>query len=233
MGYRVPVVTLLGVLSGCFIGVDGNGHRVTESRRVREVSRVENNSSLDVDISQGDAFEVRVRIDSNLQRVVDVWVSDDTLQIDTDTWLADPSSGPHVLITMPRIERLEQRGSGDMFAAWFEQEDDVALRLAGSGDMRFEGSVPRIRADLHGSGDIQLSGSTEFAELTVQGSGDLDASDLVAAGADLTVEGSGDLRARVDGQVDARVKGSGDVDISGDVERGNFSEHGSGHIQVH
>jgi hypothetical protein len=225
-------ICVFGLFSGCF-GVEGDGNRVTETRRVREVSRIANDSQFDVDISQGDKFEVRVRIDSNLQRYVETRVQGDTLVIDSDAWTVDERPGPHVLITMPRLDSIGNDGSGDVFAAWFEHDDDVHLQLSGSGDLAFEGSVPRITADVAGSGDLHLSGNTEFAELTIEGSGDINANDLVAAGAEVNIEGSGNLRVTVDGPVDARIDGSGDVDLSGAVQRGRFHESGSGSINVH
>lgn len=228
---RAVVVLVLGVLSGCF-GLHGNGDRVTERRRTSEFTEIENNTSLDVEIAQGEAFEVRVRIDSNLQKFVDTRVVGETLVIESDAWFSHLAPGPHVFVTMPRIERIHNDGSGDVFAAWFEQDEDVRLELTGSGDLTFEGSVPRISAEVDGSGDLHLTGTTELAELTNDGSGDIDASELTAARATVSVEGSGDLHLRVDGRVDARIDGSGDVELSGAVKRGNFSEHGSGRIHV-
>jgi len=232
MDFRAFGTCAVVLLSGCW-AVDGNGDRVTERRRVPEVSRISNDSQFDIDITQGDSFEVRVRIDSNLQKHVETEVRGDTLVIDSDAWVVDAESGPHVLITMPRLESLGNHGSGSVFASWFDEPEDVHVFLSGSGDISFEGTAPQIFAELEGSGDLHLAGSTEFAELTLDGSGDIEASDLVAAGAEVEIEGSGDLRLRVDGRVDARVDGSGDVELSGEVERGSFSETGSGNINVH
>ena len=232
MSFRALGASVLVLLSGCW-AVDGNGDRVTERRRIPEVSRISNESQFDVDISQGDTFEVRVRIDSNLQKHVDTEVRGDTLVIDSDAWVVDSQSGPHVLITMPRLDSLSSGGSGSVFAAWFDASEDVYLRLSGSGDLGFEGTAPRIVADLDGSGDMHLNGSSDFVELTLDGSGDIEANGLVAAGADVEVDGSGDLRVTVDGPVDARADGSGDVELSGAVKRGHFTESGSGDIHVH
>lgn len=89
--------------------------------------------------------------------------------------------------------------TGDVFAEWLEQEDEVDhLRLARSGDLTFEGEVPGIVADVDGSGDMRLGGSTEYAELTVHGSGDLDAYALSASEADIIV----DLSVTIDGPVE-------------------------------
>lgn len=230
MEYRAFAALVL--LTGCW-AVDGNGDRVTERRRIPEVSRIANESQFDVDISQGDTFEVRVRIDSNLQKHVDTEVRGDTLVIDSEAWVVDSEAGPHVLITMPRLDSLSNNGSGSVFAAWFEEPEEVHLRLSGSGDLGFEGSAPSIVAELDGSGDMHLSGTADFVELTLDGSGDIEANGLVAASADVAVDGSGDLRLTVDGPVDARADGSGDVELSGGVQRGDFSESGSGDIRVH
>jgi hypothetical protein len=233
MQFRALSLCLLGCLSGCFWGVDGNGRPVTESRGVREVSQIDNDSLLDVEIVPGDRFDVRVRIDSNLQRHVETYISEDTLKIQWDPWLVDQPPGPHVLITMPVLTSLQNHGSGTVFAGYFEQDEEVEIELGGSGDLIFEGDVPRLRADLFGSGDMRLSGNTGFVELTLDGSGDIDALELAAAEADIYLDGSGDIRASVDGPVDARIDGSGDVDLSGEVERGDFTSHGSGNIHVH
>jgi hypothetical protein len=231
MKYSALAVSLMGLYSGCF-GEDGNGKRVTQTRRIPEAIQVINDSPFEVDISQGERFEVRVSIDSNLQRFVETSVRGDTLRIEHDDWIYDMVSGPHVLITMPKVESIENRGSGDVFASWFEQEEEVLLHLGGSGNLSFEGSVSRVTADLRGSGDLHLSGETDFADLAVHGSGDVDANDLRAGEAVVISEGSGDVRLTVDGRVDASLDGSGDVELSGDVERGRFEESGSGEIRV-
>lgn len=218
-------------LMGC-VAEEGNGHVVEEKRRAADFSRVDNDSPLEVDISQGDAPEVRVRIDSNLQRFVETHVHGDTLLIESSAWIIDLPPGPHVTITLPALEGLENHGSGDVFAASFEQDADIQLRLSGSGNLTFDGSSPRIDAAVSGSGDMYLSGSTDYAELELDGSGDLDAVDLIAMQADISLDGSGDVRARIEGPVDARTEGSGDIELSGDLEKGHFSEHGSGRIRV-
>lgn len=218
-------------LFGC-VAEQGNGHLVTEKRHVSDFSGIDNDSPFEVDVNQGDALEVRVRIDSNLQRFVETHVHGDTLLVESSAWVVDLPPGPHVTITLPTLKNLENHGSGDVFAATFEQDEDLALRLAGSGNLTFDGALPRVTAAVRGSGDMYLSGSTDYAELALHGSGDLDALDLVAMQADITAGGSGDVRARVEGPVDARTDGSGDIELSGDLDKGQFSEHGSGRIYV-
>jgi hypothetical protein len=229
--FGLCLVFALPCLSGC-VAEQGNGHVVEEKRRAASFSRVDNDSSLEVDISQGDEQELRVRIDSNLQRFVEARVQGDTLLIETSAWIVDLPPGPHVAITLPQLDGLENQGSGDVFAATFEQDKGIQLRLSGSGNLTFDGATPRVDAAVSGSGDMYLSGSTDYAELELEGSGDLDAVDLVAMQADITLDGSGDVRARIEGPVDARTDGSGDIEISGDPEKGHFSEHGSGRIVV-
>jgi hypothetical protein len=220
-------VISLACLSGC-VGVEGNGNPVDQTRRLTDFSRIENDSPFQVDVTQGDSFEVVVRIDSNLQRFVDMRVHDDKLLIESGAWISDMQFGPHVMIKMPELASLENAGSGVVHAGPFEQARNLQLDLSGSGDLIFEGAVRRLDAAVHGSGNMSLSGEADF----VVGSGDLDAFDLAADEADVSVEGSGDLRAQVDGPVDASTEGSGDIELAGDLEKGRFSERGSGHIRV-
>jgi hypothetical protein len=233
MRFRACVLSLVGLCAACEWGEEGNGRRVTQTRNVAEVGEIGNFSPFNVDISQGDKFEVRVSIDSNLQRFVGTVVHGDMLRIEFDDRVSEMVSGPHVLITVPRVTAILNHGTGNVFAAWIEQDEDVELNVSGTGDLAFSGSVPEMTAALRGPGNLHLSGEAAFADIALEGTGDVDANDLTAAGAVVDVPGSGDVRLRVNGMVDAQVAGSGDVELTGDVQPGLFSETGSGHIRAH
>jgi hypothetical protein len=221
-------------LPACQIGVDGNGKRATEPRAVGDFSRVESDSSLDVHVAQADASSVTVSIDSNLLPYVATRVSGSTLIIDVDQWsIGDTVQGPHVLVTMPQLEHAALNGSGRLEVVGFHQDQPIDLDLEGSGDVTFTGDVPGLTALVAGSGDMRLEGTAGALDLRVDGSGAIDAGPCTAASADVSVSGSGDVAMTVTGVARVSLSGSGNVDIYGGamLERSDVS--GSGSVRRH
>lgn len=221
------------LLPACWDGVDGNGVRVEEALALSGFSGVDNRSDLDVSVERGDVFGVVVSIDADLQELVAVRVEGDTLRIDTRENIGEHVSGPSVRVTMPSLLALTLDGAGSLDAFGFQEAGPVRVRVSGSGDIDYDGSAPQVTALVRGSGNLHVRGSTQRLEADVDGSGDLDARDLIATSASLSVNGSGDLTAFVDGPADARVSGSGDIDIFGKVMLTSSSTRGSGDIQLH
>jgi len=143
----VAAVTL--ATAGCGLyGVDGNGHRATETRPLQGFTAVVADGSLDVQIRSGDTFNVEVSIDSNLLHDARTDLTDggDTLSIDLDGPVWDILPGPHVIVTMPELQRAVLNGSGSVTATGFQQPDPLALELDGSGVLTYDGQVPSADA---------------------------------------------------------------------------------------
>jgi hypothetical protein len=221
-------------LSGCgFSGVDGNGHRVEETREAEAFSRVRSDASLDVKITQGDVPAVTVSIDSNLQRLVKTRVADDTLYIDLSDDVGDVVDGPHVLVTAPQLSAAKLAGSGNMTVVFAEPEQPLDLYLSGSGSLRFNGATAAIGAYLSGSGDIRLDGNTGDADLKLSGSGSIRGQQLETSCAAIVLSGSGDIAANVHDSVSVSLSGSGQIDLYGGASIDRYDNHGSGNIVQH
>lgn len=217
----------------CVQRFDGNGVLVEEARAARDFERVMANGGLDLTVSEGE-FAVTVRIDENLQPYVRTSVQGGTLRVSVDDGnIGDKLPGPHVLISMPALRDAETAGPGGVSAEGFVSEGPVSLELTGSGRLRWSGSAGALDAVLAGSGELAIEGSAESAVLLLRGSGALDARDLTASGARIEVDGSGNVSATVNGSVDARVEGSGTVDLYGRVIAGEFEPPDEDVISVH
>ncbi len=217
---------------GCGLyGVHGNGERASETRPLQGFTAVADQGSLDVQIQSGDAFSVEVSVDSNLVRDLRTDLTDGgaTLSIDMDGPVWDILPGPHVIVTMPALDRAVLNGSGSVSATGFQQTDPVALDLDGSGALTYDGEVPSAQVRSWGSGDMRLHGSATSLDARLDGSGNVDARDLAAMTADLSVSGSGSLSADVTASARVTLSGSGDIDLYGGavVERPSISGSGS------
>ena len=69
-------------------------------------------------------------------------------------------------------------------------------------------------------------------EAVVKGSGDIVAKNLTSEDANLTVIGSGDITAKATNQVQAQVKGSGDIYVTGNPKNVTQNTIGSGDISI-
>lgn len=235
MEIRFETVGLMMVATlataGCGLYVDGNGERATETRPLQGFTAVTADGPLDVQIQRGDAYNVEVSIDSNVLRDLRTDLVDGgaTLAIDLEGRFWDIISGPHVIITMPVLQRAVLNGSGSVSATDFQQTEPVALELDGSGTLTYSGQVPSAQVRSWGSGDVRLHGSTGSLDARLDGSGAVDARDFPTETADLSLSGSGDLSANVTGSARVTLSGSGNVDLYGGavVEHASLSGSGS------
>jgi len=221
------------VLPACIQGTDGNGQRSTELRAVSGFTRVESRGSLDVQLDQGPAFTTTVSIDSNLQRHVETRVEGTSLIIDVAGAIGDTVPGPHVLVTLPVLERATITGSGRITTTDFQQDQPVALDLDGSGDIVFTGTVPSVEGHLGGSGTVRISGAATSIDLSLDGSGTIDAAACRATDAAVSLSGSGRVATTATTTARVSLSGSGDVDLYGGATLTALSVSGSGGVHTH
>jgi hypothetical protein len=230
------LVTVAILAAGCGLyGEKGDGERATETRPLQGFTAVVADSSLDVQIQRGDMFNVEVSIDSNLldDLRTDLVDGGATLSIDTGHPVRDILPGPHVVVTMPALQRAALNGSGSVSASGFQQPDPVTLELDGSGTLTYEGEVPSAQIRSWGSGDVRLHGSASNLDARLDGSGDVNARDFPAATAALSLSGSGSLSATVTGSATVTVSGSGNVDLYGGAAVAGPYISGSGTLIQH
>jgi hypothetical protein len=208
----------LGLLaSGCAVvintGMDGSGHAVSESRPVSSVHQIEQSGSVDVEVSIGDTPSLSVYGDDNLISHVHTEQSGDSLRIWTDGWYSTHNRLQVKLVT-PNLNSLANNGSGDV----------TVLGLNGGA----------LRLNSNGSGNIRLNGSIDSLNANVHGSGDLLASRLAARNIDLELVGSGDAKLNATGALNfaATLRGSGSVTAAGQAKVLHGEVRGSGDLRL-
>lgn len=190
--------------------IDGSGDLVTQTRDLKEFSRIKLKGSMDLFITVGKDQEVKLTYDDNLIDLIETEVRGKTLTI----WCEESyssSRGSRIDISVPSLETVDLSGSGDI------EIHDL------KGDI-FEYSVA-------GSGDLTVGGKVDELEIKVSGSGDVDARELEAAEVYVRVSGSGDVRVFATESFDGRVSGSGDITFYGDPEHVSRHVSGSGDIR--
>lgn len=144
---------------------------------------------------------------------------------------------------------IEQHGSGD-----FEGDlnvKDLEMSLHGSGDAEISGVNGSLSVKQHGSGDFEgdnlhlgsayfsingsgnaeASGTSAMMELRQTGSGDFDGRSFQVKTAKVRKSSSGEADVYVTETIDAKISGSGDLNIKGSPDITNYSASGSGNIR--
>lgn len=191
-------------------GIKGSGDLITEERDVKSFKRIESNGAADIYVTVGEELSVKVTFDDNIIDLIETEVRGKTLKIGSRENYSSRRTCK-IEITVPELERVYLRGSGDIFVERLDSEF--------------------FEFKLSGSGSLVAEGSTDELDLRLSGSGEIDTRDLTAQEVYVSISGSGDVRVRAEESFDGRVSGSGDIAIYGNPQDFSKSISGSGNIR--
>ncbi len=216
--------------------IEGMGPIVEQELDLKEFSKISNDCSLDVHISEGTRQKV---IAKGHQNIIDrVRTS-----VINNEWSIDLQEGSYrnfkceIFIEMPNLELAKVDGSGDISIENFTAES-LHLHIDGSGNITMDEGLTSseelivevdgsgeiyitdldakdVKVDIDGSGDITLRGTCDFNKVKVFGSGDFRGFALEAEDCEIKVNASGDSEVNVIEDLEVIIEGSGDVYYKG------------------
>ena len=222
----------------------------SETRAVNaNVTDIDMNGAIDLTLRQGAVASMTVRGEQRLLGNVDTVQDGNKLQIGVKGMLLHKRLPLQVVLTLPAIDTVRIRGSGDSTINGFSG-DRLDVQLDGSGSVKFNGRFKDVNAVVRGSGDMEMNGGASdkvevalagSGEMTVvgsckefkasqTGSGELDAEHLAADVASVVLRGSGNSVVQANRSADVTVRGSGDVRVLGNPTERVVSRTGSGGV---
>ncbi|MGZ8291037.1 MAG: GIN domain-containing protein [Telluria sp.] len=194
-------------------GVKGDGRLASEQRPVTSLPGLDVSGPMHVDVRVGGKPGLSIEADSNLLPMIRSEVAGDTVRI----WIDGKVNTDHnirVTYNVPQLTHLRATGSGRMDVSGLNGAPLTFVKT--------------------GSGQAMLSGRVSMLDVRSTGSGAVNAAGLYSQGASATLTGSGRITlGQVRGeQLSAHVKGSGDIEASGEVQSLNASVHGSGDVHL-
>lgn len=192
--------------------VSGKGNVITETRMAENFYNVTVNGSTQIFITQGPAFEVKVKAYENIVSSLETKVQNGTLLIGFKDNKNVNNDNSEVYIIMPALNSVSTNGSGNISTKGsFLGMDYFTASLAGSGQISIEkGSAKNYKISISGSGDVKSFGfETEQATINISGSGDAELT--VSKTLNTTLNGSGNVYYRGNAVVNANTTGSGKV----------------------
>lgn len=229
------VLAVFVTLQSCYIdgwnqSISGNGRVVDESRDISGFTGVKVSSGIDVYLSQGSSFEVRVEADENLQEVILTEMEGNMLEVRTDRVNIRNAKSKKVHVTLPELRSLKISSAGDCVGQTAFSCEDLDLSISSAGDLKLEVEARRINLDISSSGDADLSGSAEVFDVNLSSAGDLNAFDLIAGKVDVNVSSAGDARVHATEEISATASSAGNIYYKGDARVVRSQSSSAGNI---
>lgn len=230
------IALILPSISGCRFGfgkrIEGNGKLQTKNYSISGFTEVNLAGNMDVYLTQGSTYSVRVEADENLFDYLEVEKDGNELEISaTRGYNLRPRAGLKVFVTAPTFEAAELAGSGKIISqSKITNAKRIRINVAGSGDVQLDVNAPEVKADVAGSGSVTLNGETKEFLVDIAGSGDVRAFNLMTEVSKIDIAGSGNVEVSASRELDVDVAGSGNVLYKGDP-RVKQSKMGSGGVR--
>lgn len=205
------------VFTGCHFGpfhvVDGNGNVVDEERHVGMFRSVEARGFMNVYVTQGDGYHVRLQGESNILPYIETKVGDNTLVVGTLHAVSiNTTQELNVYVTVPQLDKVVLSGSGNIISKnTLSSPEPMHFDLNGSGDVNVAVDAPAVSTSLAGSGRLRLSGQTRDLRVELAGSGTFRGDSLKSEAAKISIMGSGNAYVFASVHLDVSIGGSGDV----------------------
>ncbi|MBX3257591.1 MAG: DUF2807 domain-containing protein [Chitinophagaceae bacterium] len=212
--------------------VRGNGNKISEARNVGSFEGLELRGSMNVQLKKAATSSVKVEGEENILPFVETYVDDGKLVIKYKNNVSVHTTEDMIVhVNTTDLEEVRVTGSGDITGdGKFTSNDEIKVKITGSGNIRLELDAPSVEAGVTGSGDIQLSGNTRDIECSTTGSGNIKATEMKAENAKVKTLGSGNISVFASVKIDASISGSGDISYKGGGAVSS-SIHGSGSVR--
>lgn len=209
------------LLSSCnFMGgrrVRGNGNLTSQSRSVGSFEGVHVLGGMDVIVSAGTDYAVKVEADENLQNYILTEKEGDALVLKTrNGYNLQTHNNMKVYLTVPSLAEVVVNGSGSLVSTTkLTANRKLDIDVTGSGDVKLDVDVPEVDAEATGSGNIILSGRTRNFDVEIDGSGEVKCFNLLSEQTKVDIAGSGSAQVYASKALDVSISGSGDVAYKG------------------
>jgi hypothetical protein len=230
----IIVVLTLGctscVIGGWDNGISGNGKVVEDVRDISGFTGVIVSSGIDVFLSEGDHFEVRVEADENLIEVIETKLNGSMLEVGTDRVNIRNAKSKKVHVTLPKLSKLKISSAGDCHGQTAFHCDDLELGISSAGDLTLEVEARRIDLGISSSGDARLAGKADVFNVSMSSAGDLHAYDLQAGEVKVDVSSAGDARVFATDEISMNASSAGNIYYKGDARVIRSSTSSAGDI---
>ncbi len=189
--------------------------QATQPRTVPAFHGIDLAGVLTVEVTSGKPASVTILGDADLVDKVVTTVKDGVLVLNTPDLHRDRhrrNSHLRAVVTAPDLRSLAISGTG-------------ALKVTGIAN-------DRLAIDVPGTGALKVSGSTGALSVRLGGTGEVTGKDLAAKDLVVDIDGTGSARLNATRSVDARITGTGSLDVHGHPSQVKKTVTGLGSVHI-
>ena len=166
-------------LGDCFKGTG------TIETRIREVSDFKNvivKDKIDLYVTQGPNYEVKIEAGKNLHMNIRTTVNNGTLTIENVNkcnFVRSPKKKIIAYVTLPYLRMVRNAGTGTLYFSNQFIQDSLDIRIANSGDVHASVNVQYFQTSTHGNGDLFVDGKANYSSHYTNGTNYVWMQDLI------------------------------------------------------
>ena len=211
--------------------IKGDGNITTQTITTASYDGIKAAGPMDFKLVKGSEGEISIKGDANLMDYIIVEVKNNLVYAKVkDGYNLKPTQTIVITIPYESISSVSLAGSGDIENSGSIEANDFSVALAGSGDIDLNINAKSIESSIAGSGDIELEGSAKDLTIKIAGSGDFDGKALQSTNVTTKITGSGSANVVCNGDLLARITGSGDLNYTGKPTHKDTKITGSGSV---
>ena len=228
--------TLPEVISSRVTSITGSGNVVTQEEDITGFDKVDVSHAFKVDISQGQAFSVVIRIDDNLVQYLEVVKQGSTLKIGLkpgrryNTRKITRKITMEAEVTMPELSGLELSGASQGTITGFESSKTLNVDLSGASHLRGDIEAGDAWFDVSGASQMNLTGSAQDVVIDASGASQVDLSAFPVADAHVDASGASKATVNPSGQLDVNASGASHVYYVGSPTLGKIDTSGASSV---
>lgn len=229
----IPLLATILIIGCAQVRITGSGNLVTQEEAVTGFDEVDVSQSFNVDITQGDTFQVVIRVDDNLVEHLNITKQGSTLRINlkpSRNYILNNAT-LEAEVTMPELVGVDASGSSDVNISGFDSTKSLVVDLSGASTLSGDIQAGDASFDISGSSEVRLTGSAEDIEVGASGSSEADLSDFQASNANVDASGASEVVVNLSGRLNADASGSSDIYYLGNPTLGNIDTSGSSSVQ--
>lgn len=212
--------------------INDNGNVVLKERSVKPYTEVENVTSFDMILREGNVGNLLIEASDNLEPYIETSVQGDKLKIHLKEGFSY-NVKQKVTIYVPvnnNLKAIQLVGSGDVILERGLRLNHLKCSLVGLGDIDIDVEANALDLVLSGSGDLNAKGDCPTLNVSLAGSGDIKAQSIKSKNVSANVVGSGDVMVYASEEFKGKVVGSGDILVEGNPKIQDTSVLGTGGI---
>jgi len=229
----VLIALLAGCIAGSAISITGSGNVIIREEDITGFDEVDAGHSFKVDIQQGEAFHVVVRIDDNLEKHLQIVKQGSTLKIGLKPGRSYNvrKATMEAVVTLPELVGVELSGASQGTVTGFESTRVLEIELSGASSLRGSIETGDLRCKASGSSSVTLGGSGQDLTVDASGASQVDLSDLAVDDAEVEASGASIVTVNSGGTLDVEASGASRVYYFGNPKLEKINTSGGSSVE--